>query len=140
LDAAILPLGYTIPQFDAFGFNRVYGSGIDIGCYESQGYTGNEEELNPSVNALHLANYPNPFNPSTTISYSIPTNGDVILTIYNAKGQLVNTLVSEYKNQGHYQIVWHGKDSNGRSVASGLYFTRLVATGKSLSNKMLLLK
>jgi len=140
MDAAILPLGYTIPQYDAFGFNRVYGSGIDIGCYESQGFTGNEEELNPAINALHLANYPNPFNPSTTISYSIPTNGDVSLTIYNAKGQLVNTLVSEYKNQGNYQIVWHGKDSNGRSVASGLYFTRLVASGKSISNKMLLLK
>ena len=140
MDPAILPAGYTIPEFDAFGFKRVYGSGIDIGCYESQGYTGNEEELSPSVGNLQLANYPNPFNPSTTISYSVPSNGDVSLNIYNAKGQWINTLVSEHKNKGNYQVVWQGKDSNGNSVASGLYLTRLVSGGKSLSNKMLLLK
>lgn len=140
MDSAILPLGYAIPQYDAFGFNRVYGSGIDIGCYESQGYTGNEEELNPSVNVLQLANYPNPFNPSTTVSYSVPADGYVTLSIYNARGQLVNTLVSEPKTKGNYQVVWTGKDSNGSSVASGLYFTRLVTGGKSISNKMLLMK
>ena len=140
MDSAILPPGYTIPQYDAFGFNRVYGFGIDIGCYESQGYTGNEEELNPSVNALQLANYPNPFNPSTTISYSVPVDGNVTLSIYNAKGQLVNVLVNEHKNNGNYQMVWNGKDSSGNSVASGLYFTRLVSGGKSISKKLLLMK
>jgi len=140
MDPAILPMGYIIPQYDAFGFNRVYGAGIDIGCSESQGYTGNEQELSPPADNLQLTNYPNPFNPSTTISYSVPMSGDVSLSIYNAKGQLVNTLVSEYKNKGNYQIVWHGKDMSGGSVASGLYFTRLVSGGKSLTNKMLLMK
>ncbi len=140
MNPAILPLGYAIPQYDAFGFNRVYGSGIDIGCFESQGYTGNEEELNPPVSVLQLANYPNPFNPSTTISYKVPTDGDVTLNIYNARGQLVNTLVSEPKTKGNYQVVWTGKDSSGNYVASGLYFTRLVSGGKSISKKMLLMK
>jgi len=138
--SAILPLGYTIPQYDAFGFNRVYGSGIDIGCFESQGYTGNDEELNPAISAMQLANYPNPFNPSTTISYNVPSDGNVTLTIYNAKGQLVNVLVNEHKNNGNYQMVWNGKDSSGNSVASGLYFTRLVSGGKSISKKLLLMK
>ena len=96
--------------------------------------------INPPASALQLANYPNPFNPSTTISYSIPADGNVNVSIYNVKGQLVNTLVSEYKSKGNYQIVWQGKDSNGRSVASGLYFARLVSGGKSISGKMLLMK
>jgi len=140
MDSAILPPGYTIPQYDAFGFYRVYGSGIDIGCYESQGYTGNEEELNHPVSVLQLANYPNPFNPSTTINYNVPADGKVSLTIYNSRGQLVNTLVSEPRTKGNYQVVWTGKDSSGNYVASGLYFTRLVSGGKSISNKMLLMK
>ncbi|MDZ4122444.1 MAG: FlgD immunoglobulin-like domain containing protein, partial [Candidatus Cloacimonadaceae bacterium] len=140
MDSTVLPWGYTIPQYDAFGFNRIYGAGIDIGCFESQGYTGNEDALNPSVTGLKLANYPNPFNPSTTISYSVPADGKVTLSIYNAKGQLVNTLVSEHKTQGNYQVLWQGKDANGRSVASGLYFTRLVSGGKSITHKMLLMK
>ncbi len=140
MDSAILPAGYVIPEYDAFGFNRVYGPGIDIGCFESQGHTGNEDVINPPANALQLANYPNPFNPSTTISYSVPADGNVNVSIYNVKGQLVNTLVSEYKSKGNYQIIWQGKDSNGRSVASGLYFARLVSGGKSISGKMLLMK
>ncbi|MCB5253068.1 MAG: T9SS type A sorting domain-containing protein, partial [Candidatus Cloacimonetes bacterium] len=94
----------------------------------------------PSTLSLGIKNYPNPFNPSTTISYSVPANGDVMLNIYNAKGQLVNTLVSEHKNKGNYQVVWQGRDMSGNSVASGLYFTRLVSGGKSINNKMLLLK
>ena len=94
----------------------------------------------PATLVLGIENYPNPFNPSTTISYCVPADGDVSLTIYNARGQLVNTLVSEPKTKGNYQVVWAGKDSRGNSVASGLYFTRLVSEGKSISKKMLLMK
>jgi len=94
----------------------------------------------PMALGLNVKNYPNPFNPSTMISYSVPTDGVVSLYIYNARGQLVNTLVSEHKNRGNYQVVWQGRDMSGRSVASGLYFTRLVTGGKFISNKMLLMK
>ncbi|MCB5271291.1 MAG: T9SS type A sorting domain-containing protein [Candidatus Cloacimonetes bacterium] len=139
-DPAILPYGYTIPQYDVFGFHRLYGNGIDIGCCESQGYTGVEEETIPAVAELQLSNYPNPFNPSTTISYSVPANADIRLEIYNAKGQLVNALVNEYKEQGKYQIVWSGKDKNGNLVSSGIYFSRVASGGKSLTRKMLLMK
>ena len=85
----LLPQGYTVPLYDAFGNPRIHGAGIDIGCYESPGYTGVGEEVSPSVSVLRLTNYPNPFNPSTTISYSVPADGNVTLTIYNARG-LVN--------------------------------------------------
>ena len=136
----LLPQGYTVPLYDAFGNPRIHGAGIDIGCYESPGYTGVGEEVSPSVSVLRLTNYPNPFNPSTTISYSVPADGNVTLTIYNARGQLVNTLVSEPKAKGNYQVVWNGKDSGGNPVASGLYITRLVSCGKSIGKKMLLMK
>ena len=102
--------------------------------------TDTDDPLIPHSQLTTLTNYPNPFNPSTTINYNVPADRDVSLTIYNAKGQLVNTLVSEYKNHGNYQVVWHGKDSKGGSVASGLYFARLVTGGKSIIHKMLLMK
>jgi len=94
----------------------------------------------PVALGLHVTNYPNPFNPSTTINYNVPVDGEVSLTIYNSRGQLVNTLVSEPKTKGNYLVVWNGRDSSGNSVASGLYFTRLVSGGKSISKKMLLMK
>ena len=140
MDAAILPLGYTIPQFDAFGFNRVYGSGIDIGCYESQGYTGNEEELNPSVNALHLANYPNPFNPSTTISFTAKDPGHARLAIYNLKGQLVRSLLNSEVSGGKHSLAWDGRDDHGNATASGIYLYKLELNGATSSKKMLMLK
>jgi len=140
ISSYVFPQGYSVPIYDAFGNPRIYGSGIDIGCYESQGYTGIEGDVSLPVSSLLLTNYPNPFNPSTTINYNVPADGNVTLNVYNAKGQLVNTLVSEHKNKGNYQVVWTGKDSRGNSVASGLYFTRLVSGGKSISKKMLLMK
>lgn len=103
------------------------------------GSTFDDIEVPPTL-TLGIRNYPNPFNPSTTISYSVPDNGDVTITIYNAKGQLVNSLVNEYKNKGNYQVIWNGKDINGNSVASGLYITRLVSGGETVKNKMLLMK
>jgi hypothetical protein len=131
-----------LPPYDLAGNQRIWNNIIDMGAFEygSQPWVSNDDPVAPAMSKASITVYPNPFNPSTTISYSVPTDGDVSISIYNAKGQLVNTVVSEYKNKGHYQVVWQGKDSNGRSVASGLYFSRLLASGKSLSYKMLLMK
>lgn len=87
-----------------------------------------------------LGNYPNPFNPSTTISYSTSEDGVVRLCIYNIKGQLVNTLVNEPKCKGKHQITWQGKDSKNNSVSSGIYFVRMISNGKSFVHKLLLMK
>lgn len=139
-DISILPLGYTIPPYDAFGNNRLYGNGIDIGCYESQGYTGVEDDELTAIDILQLSNYPNPFNPTTTIRYTVPKDGDVRLSIYNTRGQLVTTLVNERKDKGSYTIVWNGKDNNGNAASSGVYFTRILSNGKSHTSKMLMMK
>ncbi len=140
LDSSYANPIYQTPTYDLFGNDRVYGSGIDIGCFESPGYTGNEEYVLPVSQDLSLSNYPNPFNPETTISFNNPQNGKVSLTIYNIKGQLVNTLLDEEISAGPHSLVWHGKDNSGKSVASGIYFTRIKTDKSTQIKKMILMK
>ncbi|MDD2331280.1 MAG: T9SS type A sorting domain-containing protein [Candidatus Cloacimonetes bacterium] len=90
--------------------------------------------------AILSQNYPNPFNPSTTISYELPVDGSVQISIYNLKGQLVKHLLNKHESIGPHSVVWDGKDSSGRACSSGMYYYRLTSFGKSISKKMLLLK
>ncbi|MBN8547193.1 MAG: T9SS type A sorting domain-containing protein [Ignavibacteria bacterium] len=80
-------------------------------------------------------NFPNPFNPSTKISFSIPQSGMVNLAVYNSVGELVKVLVNEQMSQGKYNV-----DFDGAGLSSGIYFYRLVSEGTVLSKKMILLK
>lgn len=88
----------------------------------------------------NLSNYPNPFNPETTISFNNPKNSMVNLAIYNIKGQLVKTLVNEELMAGVHSIVWKGKNNYGQSVASGVYFTRIKTLHSIVTKKMVLMK
>ncbi len=85
-------------------------------------------------------NYPNPFNPETTISFHIASEGNVKLDIYNVKGQLVTTLIDKNMLAGTHQIVWDGKDSNENHASSGVYLYRLKTVDHQSSRKMILLK
>jgi len=140
IDPFILPAGYQIPSYDAFGFNRIYGNSIDIGCFESPGYTGNDDHTIIPSSDLMLNNYPNPFNLSTTINYSLAKDGLVKLSIYNIRGQLVTKLVTNPQTKGTYKVTWNGTDQTGKRVSPGLYFYRIETNGKTLTNKMILLK
>jgi subtilisin family serine protease len=92
------------------------------------------------TNALNQ-NFPNPFNPITNISFSLAEESFVELTIYNIKGQLVKTLVSDTKNEGVHVVNWNGTDDAGKNVTSGLYFYKLRTDGDYTSvRKMILLK
>ncbi len=93
----------------------------------------------PVITSLE-GNYPNPFNPTTTINYNIANETDVKLDIYNIKGQRVTTLVNEHHEPGYHSVIWNGKDRNNKSVASGVYFYRLKTNDKVLTKKMMLLK
>jgi len=85
--------------------------------------------------------YPNPFNPATTISFSIPEDCDVRLAIYNIKGQMVKKLRSGIMEQGDHSVIWNGNDENGKRASSGIYFYQLAINGKiDAVNKCLLLK
>ena len=94
----------------------------------------------PAVFAL-ANNYPNPFNPVTTINYALPEATDVKLTVYNVVGQPVRTLVAEHQNAGRYVVEWDATNDSGHSLSSGMYFYRLQAGGEFHAvKKMLLLK
>jgi len=88
-----------------------------------------------------LSNYPNPFNPVTTINYSLQKDATANISVYNLLGQKVITLLNERKNSGDYQVRWDGKNSKGNNVSSGVYFYKLEIDGKIVDkNKMLLVK
>ena len=97
-------------------------------------------QTRPEVFAL-ANNYPNPFNPTTTIKYALPQAADVELTVYNVLGQPVRTLVAEHQSAGRYVVEWDATNDSGHSLSSGMYFYRLEAGGDFLDfKKMLLLK
>ncbi len=98
----------------------------------------------PATFALHR-NYPNPFNPTTELRYQLPEPATVSLTIFNALGQKVRTLVyAEKQSSGYYRHTWDGKNERGEVVSAGVYFYHLEAQSASVkfqrTNKMLMLK
>ena len=84
--------------------------------------------------------FPNPFNASTQINFSLSTDSAVELRVYNALGQTVRTLLRQYREAGNYQMAWNGKDDQGRDLASGTYMLAMRADGVRQSVKMLLLR
>ncbi|NOY59577.1 MAG: T9SS type A sorting domain-containing protein [Calditrichaeota bacterium] len=85
-------------------------------------------------------NYPNPFNPTTEIAYEIPTNSHVVLTIFNALGQKISTLVDKEQAAGRYQVTWDGLSSSGARMTSGVYFYHIQAEGFNKTMKMIMMK
>ena len=113
----------------------------DFSIHSDGGYiVANDDPSAPAfINALN-GNYPNPFNPETTIRFSTAAKGPVAIDIYNIKGQLIRHLVKENMNAGNHTVVFNGKDDNDNYVASGMYFYKM-QTGKFSSiRKMLLMK
>jgi hypothetical protein len=98
----------------------------------------NEEEL-ASAFVLHQ-NFPNPFNPQTTIRYYLPQSSNVVLSIYNVMGQKVKTLVNGPQPAGYHSVTWDGTDKNSVEVASGVYFYRVNTDYSEETKKMVLLK
>ena len=85
-------------------------------------------------------NQPNPFNPSTTIQFTLPSRGDIELTVFDATGARVSTIASGLYDAGPHNVRWNGTDGNGSRVASGVYFYRLKTNSSELTRKMTLLK
>ncbi|MCK5052270.1 MAG: T9SS type A sorting domain-containing protein [Candidatus Cloacimonetes bacterium] len=97
-------------------------------------------EMIPEIIEFSASNYPNPFNPETTIAYSLPNDGMIELRVFNIRGQLVKTLVKGEQLAGSYETVWNGKDNNEKSVSSGIYFYKLSTKDDTIMKKMLMLK
>ena len=93
----------------------------------------------PSETAL-IANYPNPFNPSTNIMFHLASASNISIDIYNIKGQRVRNLVNEYYLAGKHQKIWDGKDNQGREASNGVYFYQMKADDYTALRKMVLIK
>ncbi|MDI3504038.1 MAG: serine protease [Candidatus Cloacimonadota bacterium] len=102
--------------------------------------TPNTDAVSDVLSTTLNSAYPNPFNPTTTLSFSLQNAGEVSLVIYNQKGQKVRSLIHETMPSGKHQIVWNGKDDNGRQVSSGLYFYRMKSGKYSSTRKMIMMK
>ena len=98
-----------------------------------------DDPILPLTTALK-GNYPNPFNPETTIQFDLSVESMLRIDIFNIKGQRVTTLVNELYKPGEHTIVWKGTDSNGRQVASGVYFYRMTTDEYSAVKRMMLVR
>ncbi len=101
--------------------------------------TGDEPAPLPAATFL-AQNFPNPFNPVTSIAFGLEDSGRVSLKIYDAAGRLVAVLVDGTRPAGRYTAAWNGKDRNGRPAASGIYFYRLTTGDFKRTRKMTLLR
>ena len=84
--------------------------------------------------------YPNPFNPTTTISYELPENSIVRITIYNVQGREIKVLVNQYQEAGYKSVRWNATNNYGKPISAGMYFYKIRAGEFTQTRKMLLLK
>ncbi|MBM4157267.1 MAG: T9SS type A sorting domain-containing protein [Ignavibacteria bacterium] len=136
---ALLPaLGTTRNDMGAFG-----GPGCTVLGSTVIGIKNNNITSNVTDFTLYQ-NFPNPFNPVTTISYQLPAPGYVEIKIYNINGQEIKTLINNNQKEGHYSVLWEGNDNYGSKVSSGVYFYRMTVKTNSQSviktRKMILIK
>jgi hypothetical protein len=104
------------------------------------GFLDIDNEHLSTNNCRLLQNYPNPFNSNTTISYNLKEPGEVIISIYNVRGQLIKKLVNGQQSIGRHSVVWDGKDENRETVSSGIYLYEIKSDRFEDTGKMILLK
>ena len=94
----------------------------------------------PTSYVLSVSAYPNPFNPSTTIRYTLPSKGRVTIDVYDARGAHIATLLDEERDAGAFTVRWEGQSAVGEPASSGVYFARVTHASGTKSYKMVLLK
>ena len=122
-----LPDGLTIRE------SQVQG----LGLFADVNLSSTTDPYVPAEFQLH-DNFPNPFNPSTVITYDLAVDGFVDLSIYNVVGKKVKTIVNQNETAGRKITAWYGRDDVGNSLSAGMYFYRLTAGGKVFTKKMVL--
>ncbi len=138
----VLVTGYFVGTVDFGGGPLVSAGGLDIFLAE---YSPDPSPTGvggtPAPHVLAVTNFPNPFNPSTTLSYEVPSRGAVTVAVYDVRGARLATLVNnEQRDAGTYYHDWQGRDDHERILPSGVYFARIEHAGNTRSRKLLLLK
>ncbi len=100
----------------------------------------NTDQNTSKFQTKEMLAYPNPFNPTTTIAFSIPTDSRVTLDVFNIRGQKVRTLLDERMERGEHSVQWTGDDDNGKPCSSGVYLYRMKAGDTTKTSRMLLMK
>ncbi len=121
--------------------NSYVGSAFsdEISFEITNGIVSNDSDIVPMITRLNK-NYPNPFNPETTISFDINKSQHVKLEIYNVRGQKVKTLCNDNLQAGNHKYIWNGRDQNNNKVASGVYFAKMTSKSLTKTQKMILMK
>ena len=141
--------GLNLPTYDLFGNLRLQDGDddgitvIDMGAYEYGSQSvGIESTMTPKrPNSFRLnQNYPNPFNSATQITFSLPEEKEVNLTIYNVMGKKIITLVDGKQSKGDHSVIWSGTDHLNQDVSSGLYIYQLKVGHIVLNKKMIILE
>ncbi len=142
----VLPTGTYSVTAAATGFGDQTINGVVVNVNQTttlnfvMQVTANQDNVVPVAATALIGNYPNPFNPSTTISYSVKDAAPVRVEIFNGKGQLIRTLVNAIQPSGYYNAVWNGRDDAGKTVASGVYLVRMHAGDYRSTRKMMLME
>ena len=131
--------GYFAGTVDFGGGDLISAGSDDIFLVKYSESTVAAETIAPMSVALSQ-NFPNPFNPQTTLSFSLPHQSHVRLSIYNIAGRLVRTLINEERAAGRYSAAWEGRDNTGGLVASGVYLYRMEAAEFVQTRRMVLLR
>lgn len=132
----------TVAPVMSYNFRVIasYSNGISLPSNEVTVSFTSADPPTPEAEQTKLyTNYPNPFNPSTTIYYQLGMDGPVALEIYNVKGQKIKTLVNRNESSGYHSVIWDGSDESGQQVASGLYLYKLRTIKMVKTKKMMLL-
>lgn len=127
---------YWLQNLDMDGSFEFHGP-INVTILQGDG--GDTPPVIPARTEL-LSAYPNPFNPMTHLRYSLKTAGFVTIDVYNNRGQLIRSFSNDHPAAGYFQMVWDGRDMNGKSVSSGIYYYRMTSGKYTASKKVVLLK
>lgn len=130
-------LGLHLPATDLAGNPRIYGTAIDLGCYEWNYPVGLADELSPPL--MELRSFPNPFSAQHTLLFNLKAPGYLNCDIYNVKGQRVRSLADSAVGSGEQMLVWDAKDDEGRILGSGIYFLKLRLNGREIALRRLVM-
>ncbi len=143
INAGILDTsGLYLPELDIAGNPRIVDNIIDIGAYEYQDENITDiSDVDIASFSRQYGNYPNPFNPTTNIYFTLIKACNVNIEIFNIKGRIVKKLINNNMDIGYHSILWDGTSDNNKQISSGIYFYKIIVNGETKTlQKCILLK